>query len=66
MDNNSELNNQIISQEDKKIIERLSKERGLSSVKLFHMIEEELSHQGMARRVGIISKLHNLIRQNNK
>ena len=29
MDNNSELNNQIISQEDKKIIERLSKERGL-------------------------------------
>ena len=66
MDNNSELNNQIISQEDKKIIERLSKERGLSSGKLFHMIEEELSHQGMARRVGIISKLHNLIRQNNK
>ena len=66
MDNISDLNNQIIDIDDKKIIERLSKERGLSSDKLFNMIEEELAHQGMARRVGIISKLHNLIRQNKK
>lgn len=62
MDINQEFNNQIIDREDKAIIDKLSNERGLSSEKFYSMIEEELSHQGMARRVGIISKLHNLIR----
>ena len=66
MDINQELNNQIIDGEDKVIIDKLSNERGLSSEKLYYMIEEELSHQGMARRVGIISKLHNLIRNKNE
>lgn len=66
MDINQELNNQIIDRKDKAIIDKLSKERGLSSEKLYSMIEEELSHQGMARRVGIISKLHNLIRNKNE
>ena len=66
MDINQKLKNQIIDHKDKAIIDRLSKERGLDSEKLYAMIEEELLHQGMARRVGIISKLHNLIRQNKK
>ena len=66
MDINQELNNQIIDREYKAIIDKLSNERGLSSEKLYSMIEEELSHQGMARRVGIISKLHNLIRNKNE
>ena len=66
MDINQELNNQIIDGEDKAIIDKLSNERGLSSEKLYSMIEDELSHQGMARRVGIISKLHNLIRNKNE
>jgi len=66
MDINQKLKNQIIDGDDKAIIDKLSKERGLDSEKLYLMIEEELLHQGMARRVGIISKLHKLIRQNNK
>ena len=66
MDIKQKLKNQIIDEEDKAIIDKLSKERGLDSEKLYSMIEEELLHQGMARRVGIISKLHNLIRQNKK
>ena len=66
MDINQKLKNQIIDQEDKAIIDKFSKERGLDSEKFYSMIEEELLHQGMARRVGIISKLYNLIRQNKK
>ena len=27
------------------------------------MVQEEIAHQGMARRVGLISKLHNLIKE---
>ena len=48
MDINQELNNQIIDKEDKEIIDKLSNERGLSSEKLYSMIEEELSHQGLS------------------
>ena len=52
MDNKSDLNNQIIDKDDKKIIERLSKERGLSSDKLFNMIEDWASED---RKVFFVS-----------
>ena len=57
------LNNEIISKEDLKLVEKISKEYGLNAETFFLMVQEEIAHQGMARRVGLISKLHNLIKE---
>jgi len=35
----------------------------ITKSKLKEMIQEELEHQGMARRVGLITKLHKLIKE---
>ena len=57
------ITNQIIGSEDAELISKLSKEHGLNPEILNAMIKEELEHQGVARRVGLITKLHNLIKE---
>jgi hypothetical protein len=54
------ITNQIIGSEDAELILKLTKEYGLNPDTLNAMIQEELEHQGMARRVGLITKLHKL------
>ena len=63
MEINKELNNQIIDDKDKTIIKKLVDNKNLDEEVLYAMIREELAHQGMARRVGLINKIHNLIKQ---
>ena len=57
------ITNQIIGSEDAELILKLTKEYGLNPDTLNAMIQEELEHQGMARRVGLITKLHKLIKE---
>ena len=57
------ITNQIIGSEDAELILKLTKEYGLNPDTLNAMIQEELEQQGMARRVGLIAKLHKLIKE---
>ena len=57
------ITNQIIGSEDAELILKLTKEYGLNPDTLNAMIQEELEHQGMARRVGLITKLNKLIKE---
>jgi len=63
MEINKKLNNQIIDEKDKIIIKKLVDKKNLDEEVLYAMIREELAHQGMARRIGLINKIHNLIRK---
>lgn len=63
MEINKKFNNQIIDEKDKIIIKKLVDKKNLDEEVLYAMIREELAHQGMARRIGLINKIHNLIRK---